>query len=329
MTKTIISLIFSLLCLSIQAKSAYIVYLSGKGIGASSFGHTYFAVADDDIHRAKMYEFVGETGEQINILRGIGLGESYNLLLNKVPFRKERREQLLGEDRDIYFYKLALEEETISEIENELNDFKNRVSDPDYRYNFFSRNCTSVWADIFTKYFGTKNGALDNIPYLFVQRLKNYGIITEEIKIHRYSHYRKTIIKKHFFETREVTSSHVYDLSRSIMQNKRELVMFYLAAYEDDTVAKEYRKYESAKLGNYYAKNLRSNITLNLVSLGELNFDASRITYQSKGEKQFNIIIYGERSAAPRLRIKDSCEDLKCDYFIYDNQLIKAEFQRK
>lgn len=322
----ILALFFSaLLSLNAFGKEAYIVHLSAKGIGASSFGHTYFAISNGNIKRAKLYEFVAETGERINFFRGIGLGESYNLLLKKVTFFKERREQLLNEDRDITFYKLDLPVNQINTIESELESKEESVNQENHRYNFFTRNCTSLWAEIFRDTVGTKYSVFDNIPSLFIKNLKRNGIITEQFKIERFSKQRSEALRKYFGSDYQITMKRVLKLAKSQNLEERKIALLYLASFNNDDAFQEYRRFEMANLGNHYAKKLRGNIDLKLFEIGQLDSSARRLRLSKKGNMTY-IRITNTDSSYRYSRIKDHCNGVACDYFIYKNKLVKAEF---
>ncbi len=322
-------LILSLLCLPVFSKTGYIVYLSAKGIGASSFGHTYFAISDGDIHRAKLYEFVAESGEQINILRGVGLKESYKLLLQDKSMFSEKRSQLLKEDRDMIFYELNLDDQQVEEIETELSQIRDKTNYSSLEYNFFTKNCTSVWSEIFDDIFNTKNTAFDNIPFLFVKKLKSAGVIISETKLNRYSKERYALLNEHLSETQfHITKKHLLKSAKSSDINTRKNIFYYLASFDQEEVAKLYRRFEFPFLGNDYAKNLRGKYSYIIHSLGELYFSPKRLRFETRPHYDL-LYIQSDSSSHHRLRHKEVCEYERCDYFIHDKEIIKVGFLKR
>lgn len=201
------------------------VLAANKGIGKSSFGHAYLRFSEGDEVSASdlMVEFVADVEDgQIDYLRGMGVGENYDLVVNASNYKSFSIYHTQQENRNLTTYTLDLSREQIESVVNAVNRMITEGVGRDYA--FFSTNCATIVSYILNGVIEKDLKGLRAItPSLIPGELKKRNLVVDEIEDPRISKKRKQIAESselRFLGSQPWTENLTDQLSSSLLRDR-------------------------------------------------------------------------------------------------------------
>ena len=193
-----------------KVKKISYLLASNKGMGRSSFGHSYLRISlNDELSNEDItYEFVADVAnEDLEIMRGIGFGENYGIKIDSGRYEKVLQYHAIKENRDLTTYVLNLNDDQKNKIISKINELV--LIGTKKTYAFFTNNCADIVTDVLNAGLNNKiTGPKAIVPIMIPSLLKNNNLIKDEVIDLRRSELIKNIVMNKFQD--KLTQTHPY-----------------------------------------------------------------------------------------------------------------------
>jgi hypothetical protein len=132
-----------------KIKKIYYLLASGKGVGQSTFGHSYLRLSFQEDPRPDdlVLELVADVqAKDLSVWRGLGFGENYKRTAELSTYQKVQYEMNYTQQRDLQSTEILLSEEQRTKMLLQIQDALNRKGLGEY--SFFDKNCAEGLAVI-------------------------------------------------------------------------------------------------------------------------------------------------------------------------------------
>lgn len=283
---------------------------SGKGIGQSTFGHSYlrFSYGKDFSNTDITVEFVADVNpSQINIFKGAGLTLSnYDFAIVPTTYDGVYKYHVLKQDRDLTTYELKLSKKEILSITTRVNDLI--INGIEMTYSFFTRNCADIVSDVIDSSVDFRlTGMRSKIPVLIPTILKKYSLIKSVSIDPRVSKLRQTKAERFFSNPALPKDNRIINIVEQLSSSDLNQRIYGIYKLNQYRLRKDLKKEDAKRLrhlganltrleGNLVRKNMLGIFNGNHQSFRDFNLAALKTSFSSAtGVKKTTLRLSGKK----------------------------------